>query len=98
MQCWMPPVQSKKEGTQVVAGYIETHDRAETADRLRGLDLLPLMEISINGAIVREFDLDQAIRRRPELILLDELAHINAPGVRHKKAVSGCGGAAAGWN
>lgn len=74
-----------KEGTQVVAGYIETHNRAETADRLRGLELLPPLAIPVDGAIVREFDLDHAIRRRPELILLDELAHINAPGVRHKR-------------
>lgn len=77
----------QKNGQQVLAGYIEAHDRADNAELINGLELMPPLDIPVNGTIVPEFDLDQAIRRRPDLILLDELAHINAPGVRHKRRV-----------
>ncbi|WP_339314138.1 sensor histidine kinase KdpD [Paenibacillus sp. FSL M7-0896] len=77
----------QKNGQQVLAGYIEAHDRADIAELINGLELLPPLDIPVNGTTRREFDLDQAIRRRPDLILLDELAHINAPGVRHKRRV-----------
>ncbi|MEK3904539.1 sensor histidine kinase KdpD [Paenibacillus sp. FSL R7-0179] len=75
----------QKNGLQVLAGYIAAHDRADTAELINGLELLPPLDIPVNGTTLREFDLDQAICRRPDLILLDELAHINAPGVRHKR-------------
>ncbi|MEK3715082.1 sensor histidine kinase [Paenibacillus sp. FSL R7-0333] len=77
----------QKNGQQVLAGYIEAHDRTDIAELINGLELLPPLDIPVNGTTRREFDLDQAIRRRPDLILLDELAHINAPGVRHKRRV-----------
>lgn len=77
--------EEQKEGRQIVAGFIEPHDRPDTAALLHGLEILPPLEISYNGVIHQEFDLDLAIRRKPELILLDELAHTNAPGCRHKK-------------
>ncbi len=77
--------EAKKDGIDVVAGYIEPHARPETLALLEGLESLPPLEISYKGIIVKEFDLDRAIRRRPELILVDELAHTNAEGCRHKK-------------
>ena len=75
----------QKDGIDVVAGYIEPHARPETTALLEGLELLKPLEISHKGLILKEFDLDRAIRRRPGLILVDELAHTNALGCRHKK-------------
>ena len=75
----------RKDGIDVVAGYIEPHDWPETAALLEGLELLTPLEVSYKSAISKEFDLDRAIRRKPELILIDELAHTNAEGCRHKK-------------
>ncbi len=77
--------EAKKDGIDVVAGYIEPHVRPETLALLEGLESLPPLEISYKGVTLREFNLDRAIRRRPELILVDELAHTNAEGCRHKK-------------
>ncbi|HSV31118.1 MAG TPA: DUF4118 domain-containing protein, partial [Atribacteraceae bacterium] len=77
--------EAKKDGIDVVAGYIESHARPETMALLNGLESLPPLEISYKGVMLKEFDLDCAIRRRPELILVDELAHTNAEGCRHKK-------------
>lgn len=74
-----------KEGVDVVAGYIEPHVRPKTMVLLEGIETLPPLEILYKGVILKEFDLDEAIRRRPELILVDELAHTNASGCRHKK-------------
>lgn len=75
----------KKEGMDVVVGYIETHGRAETEILLEGLEILPAQKIMYRGIELREFDLDEALKRKPSLILVDELAHTNAPGVRHAK-------------
>lgn len=77
--------EAQKDGIDVVAGYIEPHARPETMALLEGLELLPTLEISHKGVTLKEFDLGCAIRRRPELILVDELAHTNAEGCRHKK-------------
>ncbi|HMN29151.1 MAG TPA: histidine kinase, partial [Caldilineaceae bacterium] len=73
------------EGVDVVVGYVETHGRAETEALLQGLELLPPKQVDYHGARLREFDLDAALTRRPTLILVDELAHTNAPGSRHAK-------------
>ena len=75
----------KKSGVDVVAGYIEPHARPETMALLEGLECLPPLEIAYKSISLREFDLDGALRRKPELILVDELAHTNAEGCRHKK-------------
>ncbi|HEV8376113.1 MAG TPA: two-component system sensor histidine kinase KdbD, partial [Candidatus Polarisedimenticolia bacterium] len=75
----------KAEGEEVVAGFVETHGRGETAALLEGLEALPPRIIEHRGASLKEFDLDAALRRRPGLILVDELAHSNAPGSRHVK-------------
>src|SRR5262245_9452850 len=72
-------------GTDVVIGWVETHGRAETAALTEGLDRLPPREVEYRGVTLREFDLDAALARRPALLLLDELAHTNAPGSRHAK-------------
>ncbi len=75
----------KAEGIDVVAGLVETHGRKETAALLDGLEVLPPQRIAYRGATLKEFDLDAALARRPGLILVDELAHSNAPASRHPK-------------
>jgi two-component system sensor histidine kinase KdpD len=75
----------QQDGRRVLVGVVETHGRSETAALLEGLEMLPLREIEYKGNRLREFDLDAAIARRPDLILVDELAHTNAPGSRHPK-------------
>src|SRR5215468_9751307 len=72
-------------GIDVVVGYVETHGRAETAALLEGLDVLPPRQVAYRGATLQEFDLDAALDRHPAVILVDELAHTNAPGSRHAK-------------
>ncbi|HUK22273.1 MAG TPA: sensor histidine kinase KdpD [Gemmatimonadales bacterium] len=75
----------KREGVDVVVGIVETHGRAETAALLEGLEVLPRSAIEYRGVALREFDLDAALARKPGLILVDELAHTNAPGSRHAR-------------
>ncbi|MYM30055.1 DUF4118 domain-containing protein [Duganella sp. CY15W] len=72
-------------GQPVLVGVVETHGRIDTAAMLAGLDLLPLRAIEHRGKRIAEFDLDGALQRQPPLILMDELAHSNAPGSRHPK-------------
>jgi two-component system sensor histidine kinase KdpD len=75
----------RRAGTDVVVGLLETHGRAETAAMLEDLEqLLPLL-LDVQGVQVKEFNLDGALKRRPTLLLVDELAHTNAPGARHPK-------------
>jgi two-component system sensor histidine kinase KdpD len=73
------------KGMDVVAGIVETHGRAETEAMLHDLEVLPLRWVEYRGTRLKEFDLDAALARRPTLILIDELAHTNAPGSRHAK-------------
>ncbi len=75
----------RTEGLDVVAGYVETHKRAETEQLLQGLEILPPRLVPYRDTQLREFDLDAALKRHPALILVDELAHTNAPGSRHPK-------------
>ena len=77
--------QAQKEGLDVVVGYVEQHARPDTLALLNGLEILPCREIDYRGIKLKEFDLDQALQRRPQLILVDELAHNNAQGCRHTK-------------
>ncbi|HET6464877.1 MAG TPA: sensor histidine kinase KdpD [Nitrospiria bacterium] len=77
--------EKRAEGVDVVAGIVETHGRSETEALLKDLEVLPRRPIEYRGAILKEFDLDAALARKPALILVDELAHTNAPGSRHKK-------------
>lgn len=73
------------EGQDVVAGIVETHGRNDTASLLDGFEVLPCKSIDYRGKTIVEFDIDAALMRRPTLILVDELAHSNAPGSRHPK-------------
>ncbi|TMB54725.1 MAG: sensor histidine kinase KdpD [Chloroflexi bacterium] len=75
----------RAEGKDVVLGWIETHGRAETAALAEGLERIPPRAVEYRGVQLREFDLDAALARKPGLLLLDELAHSNAPGARHAK-------------
>ena len=77
--------QAQKEGLDVVVGYVEQHARPDTLALLNGLEILPCREMDYRGIKLKEFDLDQALQRRPQLILVDELAHNNAQGCRHTK-------------
>jgi len=73
------------EGVDVVVGWVDTHGRAETEAKLEGLEVLAKRDVAYRDHTLHEFDLDAALQRRPELILVDELAHTNAPGSRHPK-------------
>ncbi len=75
----------KAEGVDVVIGLVETHGRAETAALLDGLEALPRRHVEYRGRTIEEFDLDAALARKPQLIVVDELAHANAPESRHPK-------------
>src|SRR5215831_5175513 len=75
----------KLSGRDVVAGLIETHGRRETEQLIEGLEVLPRASIVYRNQIMKEFDLDAALTRRPELLLVDEYAHTNVPGSRHPK-------------
>jgi two-component system, OmpR family, sensor histidine kinase KdpD len=77
--------QSKKDGVDVIIGYVETHKRTETEALLKGLEILPRKLIPYKNVELHEFDIDLALKRNPRLILVDELAHTNAPGSRHPK-------------
>ena len=72
-------------GQQVLVGVVETHGRSETAALVDGLPLLPPRAVEYRGKRIAEFDIDGALAARPPLILIDELAHSNAPGSRHPK-------------
>lgn len=75
----------KEKGLDVVAGYIEPHTRADTTALLDGLEQIDCRTIEHRGIRLREFDLDAALARKPQILLVDELAHTNAPGSRHRK-------------
>ena len=75
----------KAEGGDVVVGVVETHGRKETQSLLRGLDVMARHPLDYKGRTLLEFDLDAALARKPDLLLVDEYAHSNAPGSRHPK-------------
>jgi two-component system sensor histidine kinase KdpD len=74
-----------REGIDVVIGLVETHGRKETAALIQGIEMLPQRNVDYRGRIIQEFDIDAALARRPKLIIVDELAHTNAPDSRHPK-------------
>lgn len=77
--------QRVKEGVEVLAGVIETHGRSETAALLEGIHVLLRKKLEHRGFMLEEFDIDAVLAQRPQLVLVDELAHTNAPGSRHAK-------------
>ncbi|MGZ4651111.1 MAG: histidine kinase, partial [Kineosporiaceae bacterium] len=72
-------------GTDVVVGYVETHGRRQIADLVPGLEVVPRRVLAHHGAQLEEMDVDAVLARRPEVVLVDELAHTNVPGSRHEK-------------
>lgn len=77
--------QRKAQGVDVIVGYIETHKRAETEELVEGLVVLPRKQVEYRGVNLPEMDVDAVIQRKPQLVLVDEFAHTNAPGSRHAK-------------
>jgi two-component system sensor histidine kinase KdpD len=75
----------RKRGVDVVVGYVETHGRAETAEKLEGLAILPRRRAPYKGKELEEMDLPAILARRPEIVVVDELAHTNVPGLEHEK-------------
>lgn len=74
-----------RDGVDIVVGLVETHGRTETEQMLLGLDILPRRSVSYHRTLLREFDLEATLARKPEIVVLDELAHTNAPGSRFDK-------------
>ena len=77
--------QRRFDGQDVVAAYVESHGRFETDSLLSGLEIIPRREIEYSGMVLREIDLDAVLARKPQIALVDELAHTNVPGSRHEK-------------
>ena len=77
--------QAQNRGIDVVVGYIERHTRPDTLALLEGLEQLPEKIVEYKGISLKELDLDAALQRRPNILLVDELAHSNAAGCRHAK-------------
>ena len=73
------------EGADIVIGVVETHGRAETQALLEGFEIIPRVKIDYHGHVLEEMDLDAILKRHPQIVLVDELAHTNAPGSRHPK-------------
>ncbi len=81
---------ARKAGVDVVVGYIEPHTRPETQALLDGLEILPTLPVPYHGTVLEEFDLDAAIQRKPQLILVDEMAHTNTKGAIGPNGANGC--------
>ncbi len=77
--------QRQEQGVDVIVGFVETHGRIETEAFLTGLEVLPRLQVDFHGLKLTEFNVDAVLERRPSLVLIDELAHTNAPGSRHPK-------------
>ena len=75
----------RAKGADVVLGFIETHGRAETAEKIGDLEMIPRRKIEYRGVILEEMDVDAILARKPEIVIVDELPHTNAPGSRHEK-------------
>ena len=77
--------QLAEQRREVVIGFVETHGRRETIEQIGNLEVLPRQKIVHRDVTLEEFDLDLALKRKPQIILVDELAHTNVPGSRHPK-------------
>jgi two-component system sensor histidine kinase KdpD len=77
--------QRRDQGIDVVVGYVETHKLIETEELLEGLEVLPRKQVEYHNVVLSELDVDAVLKRRPQLVLVDEFAHTNAPGSRHPK-------------
>src|SRR4029077_6189368 len=74
-----------ERGTDVAIGIVETHGRIQTAEQIRDLQVMPRREVEYRGTVLYELDVDAILARRPEVVLVDEYAHTNAPGSRNEK-------------
>ena len=77
--------QMRAHGHDIVVGYVETYNRPRTVELIAGLEVIPRIKVEYRGTTLEEMDLDAVLRRKPETVLVDELAHTNVPGVRHEK-------------
>src|SRR5260370_20948121 len=77
--------QLRERGVDVVLGFIETHRRRETEERIGGLEIVPRRKIQYREVELEEMDVDAIIARKPDVVVVDELAHTNPPGSRHPK-------------
>lgn len=75
----------RRDGVDVVIGFVETHGRAETEVKIENLEVIPRRTVDYRGVVLEEMDLDAILSRRPRLCIVDELAHTNVPGSRHDK-------------
>src|SRR5882757_1435144 len=75
----------KKDGIDVVIGLVETHGRAETAKMIEGLEVIPRRKSEYHGIVVEEMDVDAILARKPQVVIVDELAYTNVPGSRNAK-------------
>ncbi len=75
----------RREGVDIVVGFVETHGRADTEARIANLDVIPRRTVEYRGVVIEEMDVDAILKRQPALCIVDELAHTNAPGSRHEK-------------
>jgi two-component system, OmpR family, sensor histidine kinase KdpD len=75
----------KSKGKDIIIGYIETHNRSDTNELLEGFEIIPRKAVEYRGAKLEDADIEAIIKRKPEIILIDELAHTNVPGSRHNK-------------
>jgi two-component system, OmpR family, sensor histidine kinase KdpD len=75
----------RREGVDIVIGFVESHGRAETEARIADLEVIPRRKVEYRGVILEEMDLNEILSRKPGLCIVDELAHTNAPGSRHEK-------------
>ncbi len=89
---------AKDDGVDVVIGIVETHKRLETEELIEGLEVIPLKEISYRESLFKEMDIDAIQKRKPALVLVDELAHTNIPGSRHLKRYQDVLGNIKQWN
>src|SRR5579871_2108298 len=75
----------KERGTDVVIGYVETYERPLTIKAAEGLEVVPRRKVEYRGTVLEEMDVDAVVARHPAVVLIDELAHTNAPGSKHEK-------------
>ena len=75
----------RRQGIDIVAGFVETHGRAETLARIGDLEVIPRIQLHYKDVVIEEMDLDACLRRKPDVLVVDELPHTNAPGSRHEK-------------
>jgi two-component system sensor histidine kinase KdpD len=76
---------ARRAGVDIVVGLVESHGRAETIERVRDLEVIPRRQVTYKEVVIEEMDLDAILARRPDIVVIDELPHTNAPGSRNEK-------------